>query len=274
MEPRYSVVVVHGINGKTGNTQGEFSESLENLVITDKLVQKKFWYEAIWEGIYDNLDVEIKKIVTELVNSYDFEDYFQTRMAKKRGVKKIIAHMGIFASLFAKGVVADFVSEILDYALDLPLYLGNAYGEQMREIVEKKIHDAYEQTGGVVVIGHSLGSVIAYDVVANLLMNDNPTNVMGLVTMGSPLGWVTALRKTHNCVSANPSLFESLKWVNFYNEVDPVPMKKALSRDTFPNVDNIKISVKTKNPLVAHSAYWSDRNVAAHIKSLIFTDFD
>lgn len=274
MNPRYSIVVVHGINGKSGTTQTGFSTQLANLVLPETTLQKAFWHEATWEGVCDDLDKEIKSIVAELVNSYDFENYFKARMAQKRGVRKVLPVIGKVASLFGKCVVSDLVSEILDYALDMPLYLGNEYGTEMREIVEDEIQRSSEQTNGVVVVGHSLGSVIAYDAVVSLLMKEKPPIIKSLVTMGSPLEWVTALRTTRHGSNGIPHVPESLKWANFYNKEDPVPMKKAFSNIFFPMVENFEILVKTKKPLAAHSAYWSDKNVAAHIKSLVFADVD
>ena len=274
MNPRYSIVVVHGINGKSGTTQTGFSTQLANLVLPEATLQKEFWHEATWEGVFDDLDNKVKTIVSELVNSYDFENYFKARMAQKKGVRKVLPLLGNFALLFGKWVLSDLVSEILDYALDLPLYLGDVYATEMREVVEDEIRRASEQTNGVVVVGHSLGSVIAYDAVASLLMKEKPPTIKSLVTLGSPLEWVTSLRTTRHSSDVIHHVPESLKWVNFYNKEDPVPMKKALSIVSFPSVENFEILVKAKKPLVAHSAYWSDRNVAAHIKSLVFADSD
>lgn len=273
MEPSYSIVVIHGINGASGNTQTGFSKPLADLVLPDKSLQDKFWHEAVWEGVCDDLDKEVKKVVTELVNSYDFEQYFKTRMAKKKGVRKVFPMIGNFALLFGKWVVSGFISEILDYALDLPLYLGNAYGEEILNLVKEKIQSASKQTSGVVVVGHSLGSVIAYDAVASILQ-ENPTAITALITMGSPLGWVTSLRKTRNTPGSIHLVPQSLTWMNFYNKEDPVPMKSPLSQAMFPNVENIEIPVNTKNPLNAHSAYWSDKCVAEHIKRLAYIDAD
>lgn len=274
MNPRYSIVVVHGINGESGTTQAGFSTQLADLVLPEKALQDKFWHEAVWEGVCDDLDNEVKNIVVELVKSYDFEQYFKARMAKKKGVSKVLPVIGNVALLFGKWVLSDFVCTVLDHALDLPLYLGDAYGAQMLTIVEDKIQSASEQTNGVVVVGHSLGSVIAYDAVTKLLMKAKPPAIKGLVTMGSPLEWVTGLRMTRKGSDVPHLMSESLQWINFYNKEDPVPMKKALSQETFPKVKNLEIIVKTKKPLAAHSAYWSDSNVAEHIKRLVFADTD
>jgi hypothetical protein len=270
MHPRYSIVAVHGINGASGKTEAGFSKELANLVMPDKAWQDEFWHEAIWEGACDDLDDTIKKIVAELINSYDFEEYFGKLMNNRKGAAKVLPMLGLFASSFAKWVVPDFVGAILDYAIDLPLYLGNAYGHQMRNMVEKKIRRAAKRAGGVVVVGHSLGSVIAHDAVAKLLKCSTPPAVKALVTMGSPLDWVVALRETQKGNGKNLQVPRSLKWLNFYNTVDPVTLKRGLSEKDFPGAENVLIGVKSKRPLLAHSAYWSDKTVAEQIRHLVF----
>lgn len=269
MTPRYPVVAVHGINDASGKTEAGFSKELASLVMPGMAWPNEFWREAVWEEVCDDLDTEIKKIVTELVNSYDFEDYFRKRMAKRKGFRKILSCMDLFAVLFAKGVAPDFVSGILDLALDLPLYLGDAYGNQIRDRVESEIQRTAKGTDGIVVVGHSLGSVIAHDVVAKLLAEPSPPPIRALVTMGSPLEWVTTLRRNTKGISAIYTIPESFEWINFYNKSDPVPIKRALSEETFPGVENVLVPTKDKNPLAAHSAYWTDTKVAARIMQLV-----
>lgn len=269
MLPRYPVVAVHGINASSGETEAGFSKELANLVMPGLAWPNEFWHEAVWEGVCDDLDGEIKKIVTELVNSYDFADYFRKRLAKRKGVRKILSCMDLFAVLFAQNVAPDLVSGILDLALDLPLYLGNAYGNQIRDKVEKEIQRTAKGTDGIVVVGHSLGSVIAHDVVAKLLADPPPPPIRALVTMGSPLEWVTALRKNATDTPEIYSTPESLEWINFYNKSDPVPIKRALSKETFPGIENVLIPTKDKKPLAAHSAYWTDTKVADRIRQLV-----
>ena len=172
MEPRCSVVAVHGISGESGKTQAGFSDELAALVMDDPSWRKKFWREAVWEGECDEFDEEVGKVVSELVNSCSFGSFmqfFRERSATRKGFSDLFADFGQCVSWFANRGMSAFVSWVLDHVLDLPLYLGISYGERMRAVVRKRIRLAARQTGGVVVVGHSLGSVIAYDVVAKLL---------------------------------------------------------------------------------------------------------
>ena len=266
MEPRYSVVAVHGITGKSGKTQAGFSKDLAKRVMTEPAWEEKFWREAVWEGKCDEFDEKVRKIVSELVNSYSIRECLKQRPGNQRGFSLHLPDVGGWISKFFKRKLSNSISGILDHILDLPLYLGISYGEQIRSVVKEKIDEALKQTSGVVVVGHSLGSVIAYDVVAELLAQSNPPAIQALVTMGSPLDWVTDLRKTQNEITSLPP---SLPWVNFYNKVDPVPLKRIIPPTTFPGIKNVEISFGKRNPLDAHSAYWTDETVAKCIRQLV-----
>ena len=79
--------------------------------------------------------------------------------------------------------------------------------------------------GRVVIVGHSLGSVIAADLIRRL-----PTGlqVFGMVTLGSPLAHprfdVDNLRRTLSDPPTNLAW-----WVNFWNSADPVTTHKGVS---------------------------------------------
>lgn len=272
MTPRYSVVTVHGINGASGKTQAGYSKKLAELVMPGMAWPHGFWREAVWEQACDDIDSEIKKVITELVNAYKLEEHIRNWLKTKKGCLKYLASLGmVFIPTFEESAT-NFISGILDYALDLPLYLGNAYGRRIRGIVEKTICQAAGQTGGVVVVGHSLGSVIARDVVAKLLEKPTHPNIVALVTMGSPLDWVDAVRKKAKVGPKIPPMPLSLKWVNYYNTVDPVPLKRELPSRNFPGVENVEIDVTTNKPLVAHSAYWENKQVVGQISRLVFPE--
>ncbi|WP_157531925.1 MULTISPECIES: hypothetical protein [unclassified Kitasatospora] len=63
---------------------------------------------------------------------------------------------------------------------DVYAYFFGGFGEPIREVTRKALAGA---DGPVVVVGHSLGSVIAYDV-----LRESDRNVPLFVTIGSPLG--------------------------------------------------------------------------------------
>jgi pimeloyl-ACP methyl ester carboxylesterase len=101
-------------------------------------------------------------------------------------------------------------------------YLNNS---KIRAWVLQRVLDKVEAPDRLVIVGHSLGSVIAADVLRRL----PPTvQVVGMVTIGSPL----AYEKFH--VDRLPSVLESPPanlswWVNFWNAADPVTAHRGVS---------------------------------------------
>lgn len=101
-------------------------------------------------------------------------------------------------------------------------YLGNAdVRAQVLHLILKKL----PASGQIVIIGHSLGSVIAADLLQRL-----PTGleVVGMLTIGSPLASgrfdVDKLRESMQEPPTNLAW-----WVNFWNVLDPVAAHRGLS---------------------------------------------
>jgi hypothetical protein len=112
-------------------------------------------------------------------------------------------------------------------------YLGE---ERVRKFAQDAVRE--QITGDTrVLVGHSLGSVVAYEV----LCSDPDLPVRTLVTLGSPLG-VRAVRSrlqppVINGRGAWPSGVEH--WVNIADKADPVALKKRL--DPIFGTDNASI---------------------------------
>lgn len=77
-----------------------------------------------------------------------------------------------------------------------------------------------------VIIGHSLGSVIAYDA----LRSGDFSGQIALLTIGSPLSFPTIMRGLHQILPtrAEPSLLEGVSWTNLYDHHDPVTAGRGL----------------------------------------------
>lgn len=120
---------------------------------------------------------------------------------------------------------AEFVvngSASLPGFLQVRQYLGNAdVRAQVLHLILQKLPAA----GQIVIIGHSLGSVIAADLLQRL-----PTGleVVGMITIGSPLASgrfdVDKLRDSMQEPPTNLAW-----WVNFWNVLDPVAAHRGLS---------------------------------------------
>ncbi len=187
---------------------------------------------------------------------------------------------------------------VIDYIGDIAIYTSTDIKSRHFEIrqavlngaVEKLIkllESGYEQ---IIIAGHSLGSVIAYDALNRLNQQMNIKNVdkkfasrlAGLVTFGSPLDKIAFFFREHiekdkyvrrqileNFHSfkakkstahyphtlSNPlsRLLDHVLWVNYWNKNDPV--SGHLDFYDIPNTDNVHLDLNAPWGL-AHVKYW------------------
>ncbi|AWB87651.1 hypothetical protein [Mycetocola zhujimingii] len=142
-------------------------------------------------------------------------------------------------------------------------YLEN---ERVRAQVLKRILSKLPEAGRIVIVGHSLGSVIAADLVRRLPVG---LDVVGMVTIGSPLAHgsfdVDKLRETLKEPPANLAW-----WVNYWNALDPVAAHRGVS-SAFPWMIDFRITTGT-TLLHAHDAedYLGDAAVVEAIGFALF----
>lgn len=131
--------------------------------------------------------------------------------------------------------------------LDTIVY--GARGEEIRSIVEPIIQDA---EGPLLIVGHSLGSVICFDV----LVQRHLANVAKFVSVGSPVPFLYELDALHSLRYSTqlPEWFP--KWKNFYDERDLV---SGMCEPLFgAGASDVKVESKLRFP-ASHSAYWTNK---------------
>lgn len=128
---------------------------------------------------------------------------------------------------------------VVDAALRTPQmeqarkYLGD---RQIRAHVLTRILDQLPESGRLVIIGHSLGSVIAADLLPRLPMG---LRVTGMVTIGSPLASARFdVDKLRDSLKEPPT--NLAWWVNIWNEMDPVVAMRGVS-SAFPWMVDFRI---------------------------------
>lgn len=286
-KPKYAVVVVHGIGAGTGDERKGFSTALLKNVQNHLKGQSGLcWEEAEWEDVNENVDHVVGRVIRDICAGYlDDVKKRQECLSKPwlgeqskirilswllRSVRRLLGAM-----IWLKGValteINEYAPDIMDAVIDVPLYLDANHGERIREKVRVAMDAAlsHADVHGVVLVGHSLGSVIAYDTVIEELGKENGRRIVALVTMGSPLGWVSEIRNVEKGVdpSAAQVAVKDIPWINFWDAGDPVPERKHLNDSMFAGVKNEE--VKSNADLIkAHCAYWQDDNVAKKVAEL------
>ncbi|MBF4570483.1 hypothetical protein ITJ57_17085 [Plantibacter sp. VKM Ac-2880] len=137
---------------------------------------------------------------------------------------------------------------------------------QIRAHILNRILAQLPESGPIVIVGHSLGSVIAADLLRRLPQG---VEVTGTVTIGSPLAHggfdVDKLRTSMAEPPTNLAW-----WVNFWNFGDPVAAHRGVS-SVFPWLIDLRINTKQLGiPAHAAVAYLADLVVAESIGFALF----
>lgn len=183
---------------------------------------------------------------------------------KRREFEQSIAAMEYRLGRHAGGNGGLIESTVVDVAVGIPFFRqarNYLSSPTVRAQVLTRVLQEIPQSGPLVIVGHSLGSVIAADLLRRL---PQTVQVIGLVTIGSPLANGNFnVDKLLDVLREPPANLGW--WVNFWSNTDPVAARRGVS-SVFPWI--LDVLVRTSPvPLEAHSAaqYLSDISVAEAI---------
>lgn len=162
------------------------------------------------------------------------------------GVDALKVHFGVNA--LADWLLSRLLKD-LDFYYDDHRTLISRSGQV--ELARKVLRDELKMTlreekgKDLLVVAHSMGSIIAYDALRDLGRSDPDLAVSSLVTIGSPLGLPHVKGKiieerTYDPVVRTPSLV-SRNWVNFADKKDPVAMDVHLRDDYLENQHGVRV---------------------------------
>ena len=157
---------------------------------------------------------------------------------------------------------------VINLAVGLPPFIqarNYMKNPQIRAQVLNRILKTLPESGQLVIIGHSLGSVIAADLVRRLPVG---LDVAGMLTIGSPLANgnfdVDKLRETLKEPPTNLAW-----WVNFWNGHDPVAAHRGVS-SVFPWMIDFRIQTRVSARVHDAAEYLTNEAVAAAIGFALF----
>jgi hypothetical protein len=199
----------------------------------------------------------------------------------------------VVASALVRTFMVQFIGDVAVYVTSNKLDRFYKVRQEIKDTARNALQAVYQRRevdGGqydqVVVVGHSLGSVIVYDALNRLInedmLNDGTLGVVGrtplLVTFGSPLdkfAFLFALQKNKTdearealAASVQPLLekhdFRPDRWVNIYSPWDIIGGKLAffdVPGQEYPNnsqgVEN-RLDPRATTLLAAHTEYWEN----------------
>ena len=201
----------------------------------------------------------------------------------------------IVASAFIRSVLVQFLGDVAIYVMPYKLDAFNDLRKEIKDTVYRIAHAVYslkDKDGRnlaydrVIVLGHSLGSVIAYDALNRLIQEDRAVPVASaldvvdrtplFLTFGSPLdktafifgaqGQGTTEAREALAASMQPMIqdyaYRPKQWINIYSPWDII--SGYLDLYDLPDSTDQKRVDNRKDPeattlLMAHTEYWSDR---------------
>nr|WP_228506166.1 alpha/beta hydrolase [Frigoribacterium sp. VKM Ac-2530] len=259
-----TLLFLHGVgpSDREDTWRGFLSSSLQKLgypaLRDEQVIAPKYSHALIgWDVKEDLPDVTVKAA---------------TRDAARQNRRAFEARMGAIESRLGHHVPGEGIPGLdtaVGAATALPFfkqarnYLSNP---QIRAQVLNRILATLPASGQLVIVGHSLGSVIAADLLRRLPVG---IEIAGMVTIGSPLSNgafdIDKLRDTLREPPTNLSW-----WVNFWNASDPVAARRGLS-SAFPWMVDFRIET-TWDVVRGHFAeeYLSSETVGAAIGFALF----
>ena len=191
----------------------------------------------------------------------------QTGSVAAAGVEaKILPLPGFLRELIANQLTRVFLKDVHDFLFDA----------EKRDAMEKTLLDRLAPGGGpFIVVAHSQGSMIAYDVLRRLAKKD--ADVALFVTIGSPLGiqevqdalrsWTGGSLPFPPCVT---------RWINVADRLDPVAADPRIDNDFEGTTkDEVRFFLNPDSPRHPHSAtgYLRTKEVKDAVRGIVGTSF-
>ena len=122
--------------------------------------------------------------------------------------------------------------------------------EVLMDVLKKRLLSLKGQR--IMLIAHSMGSIIAYDVLRDIGREEENRDfeLAHFVTIGSPLGLSTVKknvykeRKDYSAVPLRTPTVVRERWVNYADRHDPVALDQRLRNDYGPNERDVQVQVE------------------------------
>jgi len=188
----------------------------------------------------------------------------EARIAAQGTQAKVFPLPEFLRRLIARNLTRAFLRDVNDFM----------FVKERRDSMEKSLIDRISAGGGpFVIIGHSQGSMIAYDVLRQL--GRSHCHVPLFITIGSPLGLQEvqdALRQWTGGRLPFPSCVDH--WLNVADPLDPVAFDKDISDDFEGRIENV-IEFNPDSPQHPHSGsgYLRTNRVQAAVRKVLGATF-
>lgn len=143
---------------------------------------------------------------------------------------------GVGLAGFGQQIDPDLAARLKGDLRDAATYLSN---KSLRAAVLHRVIGEIGKQRDLIVIGHSLGSLVAIDLMAHLPAK---VQVRRLITLGSPAGNLSTMRKRPEALLREFPFHRVAGWFNALNPWDPVPRGLGLAAN-FPAAYDLRIDM-------------------------------
>jgi len=251
------IIGIHGLSNKVPNSllKDWWIKSIKEGLLLIGHPETSFSFKSVyWADIlYEKpLDVKEKNKKSPLFedepylqgNPEDYKNFTPSKIKKKfldmvdKKIDKVFfedhgfINLDKIADLFIRHLYTD-----LDFYYNRESNIPKYSGVPVKDLIRKRLADILYKYRGkqILLIGHSMGTIIAYDVLTQSIPN---VNIHTLMTIGSPLGLPIIIKKIRSEQGMDdktdpvPSP-ENIrhKWKNFADLSDPVAVVYKISDD-------------------------------------------
>jgi hypothetical protein len=142
----------------------------------------------------------------------------------------------------------------------------NGIGDEIRAMLKKTLDASWSMGSRVLLIGHSLGSVIAYDTLWELSQAESRTGRVDLfLTLGSPLGTCFVRRRLRGMDRPGRARFPTLirRWINFSARGELTALRPAL-RPFFGAMVDLGLLESFADHTDIYNHYHGDKGLNVH----------
>lgn len=190
---------------------------------------------SAWNYLYYHSRKDINRDlpwIDALINQHapteqDIQDAKSTHRKLNRFLYSVVDHLPLLLKLLP--------SELRSTAEETKRYFQNVNNIacDVREILKQELRPRLKNTDSVLLIGHSMGSVIAYDSLWELSHLENLPGNVDFLTIGSPLGvnYVQHRLKGNKYSGKKKYPTNIRNWINISSEGDITALDRIFSND-------------------------------------------
>ena len=239
----YMIIGIHGLSNKPEHNvleSGWKAAILEGLKKNEGIDNIKLDFTSVYwaDVMYDNYDKDAA--IYKAAKQGSLKTYNENWLDTLR--EKTFDWGGnILDSLKKNFGINSLADKVLESKLkDLyKYYQNNNLRNTLRSRLKEEILKHKDKR--IMILSHSMGTIIAYDVLREIGKGDSTMRIDYFITMGSPLGLPHVKYKItqESALIRTPSIVK--KWSNFADKRDPVALDTHLASDYAANNEGVQV---------------------------------